>query len=888
MALFTRFANLFRAGRLARDIEREHEFHIAERTDELVARGLTPDAARRAAQLEFGHRTVMKERTRDTDVLSWVESLLADLRYAVRSLAGSPGFAAVAILSLALGIGANTAIFSLINAVMLRPLPVAAPEQLVRVTMNEDADTFTNPLWEQIRDHQQVVDAVAFGAEDVDLARGGPARRVQGHFVSGGYFATLGVRPAAGRLLTPRDDTPGCQPVAVVSDALGRREFGEPANAVGKTLTLDGHVFQVVGVADGRFTGLDVGAPAQVFAPICTVPLVEGRPDVLQARSRWFLQIMARLPAGVTAADASARLGAVAPALFRATLPDDWPAQDQQWYLDRTLVAVEAATGFSGLRQSYTGALYALLVVVGVVLLIACANVAHLLLARADARRREMAVRIALGAGRARLVRQLLTESVVLALLGAGLGALFARWSSSVLVRLLGTRSNTVWLDVSLDLRVLGFTMAVAVVTGVLFGLAPAWRASNVEPHAAMKAQGRGATTRGRATTIIVTAQVALSLVLLVAAGLLLRSFRKLITLDPGFRRDGVLVVTLDPTPLGYDSASQKAFHRDMLERIRALPGVRSAATARITPIAGMRWNNKVGADGFTPRDERDGIVWFNGVSSDYFATLGTPLLAGRDFTAQDAGGAPRVAIVNQSLARKLFGDANPVGKSLWTMRGDVRERAMRVVAVVADAKYGSLRETESATAFFPVEQANWWGAALNYVIRTDGPPLAVSSLVTRAVAAVNGAITLDIRSLEEQVNNSLTRPRLLATLSGFFGALALLLAMIGLYGTVAYGVVRRRSEIGIRIALGAARTRVLRMILGEVSRVLVAGVIAGTLLAIAVTRLLETFLFGLTATDPPTLGLSALALAAVALLAGAIPALRAARLDPMVVLRED
>jgi len=899
MAWYHRLRNLTRGDALSRDLDREMEFHIAERADELMAQGMTERDARREARRRFGHVQTQKEAARDADVVVWLESLAADVRYALRALRHSPAFTFVAVLSIALGVGANTAIFSLINAVMLKSLPVPHAEELVSVVRfdgsNRDPASagteFTNPLWEQIRDHQDAVDAFAYGHASFNLATGGEARRVEGNWVSGSYFPVLGARPLAGRLLTRSDDNRGCPAVAVVSPGFAGQEYGAPEGALGRSVSLDGHPFVVVGVTEPSFFGVDVGSRVQVYAPICAEAIVHGAASDLDGRSTWWLQIMGRPRRGFAPDQVNARLAAASRAINVATLPADWPVKFQTPYLRATLGSEPARTGYSDLRDEYSTALFALMVVVGVVLLIACANVAHLLLARAAARQREMALRLALGAGRSRLIRQLLTESLLLALAGSALGAVFARWASGVVVGLLRNRHTQIWLDLGIDLRVLAFTIGVAVLTGVLFGLVPAWRATRAAPQAALQAQGRGATTgpgRFVVTRGLVVGQVALSLVLLVAAGLLLRSFQKLVTLDPGFQREGVLLVSMDFANAGYPKEELRGVYGDILERLRALAGVRSASASLITPISGSGWNGDIEADGFRPKSERDGVVWFNGVSGGYFATMGTRMVAGRDFGPQDVVGAAPVAIINESLARKVFGAADPVGRVFRTRNGRGVSPPTEVIGVVRDAKYVRLNETETATAYRPLTQSELWGSSMNFALRTDTDPMALAPGVRTLAGGVNRAISLDFTTLSEQVAASLARPRLLATLSAFFGALALLLATVGLYGTVAYSVARRQGEIGIRVALGADRSRVVRMIMGEVGRLLAAGAVLGALIALAATRLLRSFLYGLTASDPATIALAIASLATVALAAGAVPAWRAARLDPMDALREE
>lgn len=907
MAWYHRLINVVRGDRLSRDIAREMRFHVEQRAEELIARGMTPEDAEREARRAFGNLTAMGERTRDADVASWLESVLGDVRYALRSLHKAPGFTAVALLSLGLGIGANTAIFSVVDAVLLRTLPVKDPQQLVQLTYDGDAGEFTNPLWEQIRSHGELFDgAFAYSPQSFNLAERGEARRVDGEWVSGDYFRTLGVHAALGRLFARGDDVRGCAPVAVVSADLAARELGGDA-AVGRTLSVEGHPFTVIGVTEPGFNGVEVGTRSHVYVPICAEPIVSGHQSAIEGRSYWWLEIMARVRSDLPAPALDARLSAVSPGIFQATLPPKWPGDIKSEYLKRRLTTRGAATGLSDLRRSYKSALFALMGVVGLVLLVACVNVANLLLARATVRQREVATRMAIGAGRRRLVRQLLTESLLLAAGGTALGLVIAQLGSHALARLASTQRGTVWLDLSPDPRVLAFTTVVAVGTGLLFGLAPAVSATRVEPNAALKSGGRGGTAaRGQltATRSLVVVQLALSLMVLVAAGLLLGTFRNLVSLDPGFERQGVVVVSTDMQRARLDEPHLAIVRDEMLQRLRALPGVRAASTSMITPISGIGWNGGFEVPGVTPERPHDDapdarldqsraardrtITFYNGVSDGYFGVTGTPLLAGRDFDSRDRSGAPPVTIINETLARRAFGDANPVGRQIILHTAEGNEPPSEIVGVVRDAKYGSMREAMRPVAYLPIAQVREVGPSFGFQLRVDRAPAMTVPAIVQSITTVAPEATLDVTTLDEMVAGSLARERLLAVLAGVFGALALTLATIGLYGTMSYAVARRRNEIGIRIALGAERGRVLGLVLGDVGRLLVAGTVLGIVGALAATRVLGSLLFGVAPRDPVTFAAAALLLAAVGTAAGYLPAWRAAGVDPLATLREE
>ncbi len=891
MSWFSRLRNHLRSDDVSRDIDRELEFHIAERADELIASGMSPENARREGRRRFGHVAEHAERTRHRELFGWLDTIAGDLRYTTRSLRKAPAFAAAAILSIALGIGANTAIFSIVDAVMLKSLPVSHPEELMMVVRNHN-DIFTNPLWEAIRDRQDMFDGVfAFASRRFNLAAGGEARRVEGSYVSGEYFSTLGVRAESGRLLAKTDDYRGCPGIVVLSDAFWRSEYAASPEAIGRTLSLSSHPFTIVGVADSRFFGMSVGAHPQIFAPLCSEAVVQGAATELDRRSSWYLQIVGRPKENVTPEQIRARFATLAPAIVDATLPPNWPVEATAQYKRSAFTVAPAAKGFSDLRSTYKKALYVLMIIVGLVLAVACANVGNLLLARAATRRREMAVRLALGAGRARLTRQLVTESLLLSTLGAGLGSAFAFWGSRLLVGLLSRRGDVVSLDLALDGRVLAFTIGVATLTGLIFGLVPAWSAGRVDPQTAMRAHGRGLTdgpSRFRVAKALVVAQIALSLVLLTGAGLLIGSWRNLSTLNPGFRREGVLLVAADVLDTRVPDDERLALFGQMLDRVRAIPGVTSASVSRLTPIGSMSWNEVLQTDGFAPKSEDDALSWMNAVSGGYFTTMGIPLRAGRDFDDRDGAGSARVAIVSQAMAQKFFGAAPAIGRRFRIQDGKTWSDPIEVVGVVGDTKYNTLRDTAPPIVFVPDHQRDANVSTREFEIVANGSISSVATSVTAALVDVNPKVSLSLTTIERQIDDSTTLARAIAMLSGFFGALALVLAAIGLYGVMSYTVARRRSEIGVRIALGAERGRVIRMVLREVAAIVIVGAIVGLALSATATRLVTSFLYDIKANDPATLATSAVVLVAVGLGAAWSPASRAARVDPVAALRED
>jgi putative ABC transport system permease protein len=896
--LLFRLRSLFRRDAVESEADAELRFHFDQQVEKYVKSGITREEATRRARLDFGGHEQLKEEIRDARGVNLIETLFQDIRYGLRILGRTPVISCVALLSLALGVGANTAIFSLIDTVMMRMLPVQKPEELLQVRIrdpkspNDEPDsTFSNPLWEELRNRQDVFsDAFAWHSGQFDLAQGGAVHDVNGLFASGDYFKTLGVRPAAGRLITAVDDTRGCPPVAVVSYGFWQDHFGGAQGAVGSTLSLDSHVFNVIGVSAPGFFGVDVGSKFDVAIPICTAAIFDGAGSRLDRGSWWWLRVMGRIKTGVTPGEMKARLGVISLQAFTAALPSDYEPKEQQDFVKQWFETTPAATGISYLRGQFDEPLSILMGVVGLVLLIACANIASLMLARAAARHKEIAVRKALGASRARLIRQLLTECVLLSTAGALLGVLFARWGASLLVRFISTGNNQVFLNLTFDWRTLSFTAAVAVFTGILFGLLPAFRSTRVSLTSAMKgspAVDAESRAKFRPGKWIVASQVALSLVLLVASGLFLRSLVKLIALDVGFDRNNVLLVHANLHHAKVAPEQQPAMFEEIESRLRTLPGAVSASRAVMTPVSNFVWNNHLQVDTPNPPTGKNALAFFNFISPGYLGTMRTPLLAGRNFNDGDVQTAALVAIVNETLARRFFPKGDALGK-YFRVQPEPGKPAppIQIVGLAKDAKYESLREDARPTAYFPITQITEPAEEQVFEVRTATRPSVLVPAVQEAVAGVSKTIPLEFHTLAEQVDDSLVQERLLAALSTFFGALALLLAMIGLYGALSYLVVQRQPEFGIRMALGAPRGSILRLVMRDVFIVLAGGLTAGACLALATVGVLEKMLFGLAPHDTFTFIAAIGVLSAVAVVAGYLPARRAMRIDPMVALR--
>ena len=901
MCWYSRFRNIFRSEQLDHELDDEFAHHLAETADRLEAQGLTRAEALRIAKLRLGNYSIQKENTRDMNIALWLDQTRADLLYGLRQLKLSPAFTAVAVLSLALGIGANTAIFHLVNAIRMKSLPVKDPQQLAVVKYmrhshrsgwgSSRSAEFTYAQWKEFQQqHKPFSGIFAFSAARFNLATGGEPRFAEGLYASGDFFQILGVPAILGRTFAAQDDTGSCNTAAVISYAFWQREFGGEPQVLGRKLSLDGYPVPVIGVTPASFFGVEVGSRYDVAVPLCTDRLIaEGGSGRIPMRTAWWLSIMGRLKPGWSIHQASAYVRTISPKIMRASLPSEYNPEFAKLFLTNKLYAAQAQSGVSNLLEEYERPLYLLLAISGLVLLIACANLANLLLARATARAGEIAVRLAIGAYRSRIVRQFLAESLLLAFFGTLLGATLALALSRSLVALITSSQNPIYIDMVIDWHVLGFAAALAILTCLLFGLLPAMRATHLSPAFAMRAEGRTVTTRRERFSLrraLVITQVALSLVLLVGALLFVRSFRNLLTTDPGFRAEGILVVGVEFGKAPIRKESRQNVFRDLTREFAAIPGVLSVAQTNSVPISGESWDENVGIDS-APAATSHKKSWFNRISPGYFQTMGTHLVAGRDFDDHDTLGSAKVAIINEEFANKFLPGMNPLGHTFRLEAGPGKpEPLFQIVGLVQNTKYNELREEFRPIGFFPMGQNDNPDPGSVFVLRISGSPGSVMRSVKTKVAEISPSIGVEFRPLSAQLADSLLRDRLMAMLCAGFGFLAALLATLGLYGVIAYMVARRRKEIGIRVALGADRAGIIRLVLREATLLLAIGLSAGIAISLWAGQLATALLYGVKPHDVVSLASASVLLGGVALIASYLPARRAAAGDPMAALR--
>ena len=886
MTLLHRLASMarwvLRREQAEEELDAELEAFIDLSAAERIRDGVPPADARRLAALELGGLEQAKERVRTGRHGALLDEVGRDVRYACRMFAAHPGFTLVIVLTLALGIGANTAIFGLIDALMLRWLPVRDPQELVLVKLGERGaanagETFSYAIARALAEQDEIFSGVTgFSSLPFEVGAPGAMARISGATVTGGYYETLGLNASLGRLITRHDDELGAPLVAVISDGYWERQYARSPTVVGQPVILNGVLFTIVGVSPRGFVGANVGMSAEVTITIAALPQVNPDAAPLLAPGNFWLRVLARPQPGVSVPGAAAHLNAVWPRLAETVIAPHWPASRRQAMADSVFQLSPGGTGWTFLREMYVRPLFVLMAMVALVLLIACANVASLLLARASVRRREIAVRLAIGAGRGRIVRQLLIENALLSMAGAACGIGLAWLSGRLLVDMISGGSVPIVFDLTPNWHVLAFTTVVAIATAIVFGVAPALQATAAGPSPALRDDARMSGSRSRLLPTLVSAQVALSFMLLVGAVLFVRTLRNLQSFDPGFKGDGVLLVNLE--------ARRTAVPRDIAAEMQRVPGVQSASVSTHTPLSGSIWSEPAVPAG-QPIPERD-TAYFVGAGPRFFETMQIRLVAGREFTDRDVADSPGVAVVNERFAQRYFAGQNPVGRHLAArVRGENRD--LEIVGLARNTSAAGLRRSPPATVYVAYAQLTR-DFPTTIEIRAAGSLGLVATAVRDALRSRLPAAPIEVQPLSAQVGATMVRERLMAALAAAFGLLALALACIGLYGLLAYTVARRTKEIGIRMALGARRLRVVALVLNGAARLVGIGIVLGVPAAWAASRWVESMLFGLKPGDPMTLAGAAVLLVAVAQVAACLPAWRASRVDPLAALRHE
>ena len=894
MAALPRLRSLWRnlVHRQAADADLDDELASAfdQFVEEQIAAGASPQEARRRATIQLGRMASIRTDVIQTRTGAGIDTIWRDVTFGARVLRRNPVFALTAILSLALGIGANTTMFSLVNALLLRDVAVGDPGQLVeiwRTTQFGRGTAFSYPAYEKLRDENTAFDGLIALSKNTTAGIAGTATPAMGRFVSGNFFEVLRLTPAAGRLFSVHDDrldAPDGAAVAVISHRFWQRAFGGSADAIGQTLRVAAVPFSIVGIAPRDFDDLVVGRPADFFIPMSSEPLLRRDSLLRSAPSNW-LGIVGRVKHRITKDAAQANLEPIF-ARFMADVAATVPDAEARQRLQAQRVFLESASaGVSDVRRDFSRPLLLLMAAVSLVLLIACANVVNLLLARGVARRREMAVRLAIGASRFRLVRQLLTESALLCAAGGGLGLALSAWVAPLMLSLITQGGAPIDLDVEPDRRVLFFTASVAFGACLLAGLFPALRTARADITPSFQANARALSLTRESSRwghALIAAQVALSLLLVAGAALLVATLRNIRGVHPGFNPENVVLLALDPARVGYTGERLTRYYREVLDGVRSLPGIEAASLSRVTPISGGGIDLPITIEG-RPR-EPGVMVLANRMSDGFFATMAIPIRLGRDFVPADAARKPIAAIVNDALARRYFGDEHPIGRRFMLSGPEPLE----IVGVVADSKYLTLREAAKPTAYLYALHVEEPGA-LTLSARTSGDPLAFAHAIRDRVQSIGTTVPVSqARTLSRQVERSLVTERLVARMLGGFAVLSLLLAALGLYGVLGYAVARRTGEIGLRLALGATRGGVLRSVLRQSLIAVAVGSAIGASATLMLSRPLAELLYGVTPSDPGVLAAAVACLFVVATAAAAVPAWRAARVDPLVALRHE